>query len=262
MTTDCLVCRSTSDSYANATILGKYDIEYFRCRDCQFIQTETPYWLDEAYREVIVSTDVGLIARNERFARIADRVLRFVYPKAFHSVDYGGGYGMFTRMMRDRGHHFLHRDPYCKNLFAVGLEAEPRAHGFDFLTAFEVFESFSDPHRDLQILDAISDNWLVSTERVPDPLPRPDEWWYYVLEGGQHVSLWSTRSLQAVASHYGRSLTSYRGLHLFSQSKVNSFWVTQILRDRSSRALDQFRKRRSLLKDEFQRAVASVQDAA
>lgn len=262
MTTACLVCQSVSDPFAQAKVLGKYDIEYFRCRDCRFIQTETPYWLEEAYGQAIVSTDVGLVSRNERFARIADRVLRFVYPKAFHCVDYGGGYGMFTRMMRDRGHHFLHRDPFCENLFAGGLEAAPQAEGFDFLTAFEVFEHFSDPHRELQLLDSTADHWLVSTETVPEPSPGPEEWWYYVLDGGQHISLWSTGALQTVASQYGRTLTSYRGLHLFSRSKVNPIWVKQILRDRMSRALDPFRKRRSLLADDFKRAVASVQKAA
>lgn len=243
-------------------ILGKYEIEYFRCRDCQFIQTEKPYWLAEAYGDAIVSSDVGLISRNERFARIVDRMLRFVYSDAIQCVDYGGGYGMFTRMMRDRGHHFLHRDPFCKNLFAAGLEAEVSSGGFDFLTAFEVFEHFSEPHKDLQILDATADHWLISTEPVPDPTPQPHEWWYYVLDGGQHISLWSKRALQSVASHYGRQLTSYRGLHLFSKSKVNSFLVNHILRDRSSRVLDQFRRRQSLLQSDFQRAVASAPSAA
>jgi hypothetical protein len=262
MTTDCLICRSTSDSFAHATILKKYDIEYFRCRDCQFVQTEQPYWLEEAYSDAIVSTDVGLISRNEKFARITDRVLRFVYPSTINCVDYGGGYGMFTRMMRDRGHHFLHRDPHCKNLFAAGLEAESQSKGFDLLTAFEVFEHFAHPHQDLQVLDSIADHWLVSTETVPDPAPKPHQWWYYVLDGGQHVSLWSKRALQSVASHYGRHLVSYGGLHLFSKTNVNSFWVRRILHDRSARALDRFRKRRSLLQDDFNRAVASTQQAA
>ena len=262
MTTDCLICRSASDSFAHATIMGTYEIEYFRCRDCQFIQTERPYWLEEAQSQAIGIYDVGMISRNERFARIADRVLKFVYPRAFHCLDYGGGYGMFTRMMRDRGHHFLHRDQRYENLFAPGLEAAPSAKGFDFLTAFEVFEHFAEPHRELERLDAVADHWLISTEQVPDPAPMPQEWWYYVLEGGQHVSLWSRRALQTVAAHYGRSLTSYRGLHLFSKSKINALWVTEMLRDRSSRVLDPFRRRRSLLQDDFRRAVASVPQAA
>lgn len=262
MTTECLICRSSSESFAKATILGKYDIEYFRCRDCHFVQTEEPYWLDEAYSEAIVSSDVGLISRNERFARISDRVLRFIYPTAIRCVDYGGGYGMFTRMMRDRGHHFLHRDPFCRNLFASGWEAEASSDGFDLLTAFEVFEHFTDPHKDLQILDATAEHWLVSTEPTPVPTPLPDQWWYYVLDGGQHTCLWSTRALQSVASHYGRHLTSYRGIHLFSKSRTNALLTSLVLRDRYGRVLDLFRRRRSLLADDFEKAIARVRAAA
>jgi hypothetical protein len=261
-TTDCLVCRSVSESFAGATIMGKYPVEYFRCRDCHFIQTETPYWLEEAYGAAIVPTDVGLIARNERLARIADRLLRFTFPHAMKCLDYGGGYGVFTRMMRDRGHHFFHRDPHCENLFAAGFEADLQRDRFELATAFEVFEHFVRPHDDLQQLDTLADHWLVSTEVVPEPAPRPDQWWYYVLDGGQHVSLWSRRALQCVASHYGRQLISHRGLHLFARSKVNTFVATQLLRDRSSRWLDRFRRRRSLLQDDFQRAVTAVQNAA
>lgn len=267
MTTDCLICRHTADSFAHATIMGRYEIEYFRCRDCQFIQTETPYWLDQAYSKAIVSTDVGLIHRNERFARITDRLLRLVYPDASRCLDYGGGYGMFTRMMRDRGHQFFHRDPFCENLFAVGFEANDAARDetsrrFDLLTAFEVLEHLANPHRDLQQFDSMAEHWLVSTEVVPDPAPQPDQWWYYVLDGGQHISLWSKRALQSVAAHYSRHLVSYRGMHVFSRSKKQSFLTKQVLRDRSVRVLDRFRRRRSLLGDDFLTAVKCAGKAA
>ncbi|KAA5542536.1 class I SAM-dependent methyltransferase [Roseiconus nitratireducens] len=262
MATDCLICRSNSDSFGHATVLGRYDVEYFRCRDCHFIQTETPYWLDAAYRETIAATDVGLIARHERVARITDRLLRFAFPTAACSVDYRGGYGMFTRMMRDRGHHCFHFDAHCQNLFARGFEAELADGGFDLLCALEVFEHLPDPHQEIQRLDRLAEHWLVSTEVVPDPAPPPGRWWYYHLEGGQHVSLWSGRALQAIACHYGRTLISVGDLHLFCQGSVNAGWVRHVLRDRSSRWLDPFRKRRSLLVDDAKQAVASIKQAA
>ncbi|MEM0925080.1 MAG: class I SAM-dependent methyltransferase [Planctomycetota bacterium] len=244
--------------------MSKYVVEYSQCEECQFVQTEEPYWLQEAYETAIVSTDVGLISRNERFARITDRVLRFLFPHAIDSVDYGGGYGMFTRMMRDRGHYFYHRDPHCENLFAVGLEADAGHQSasktrFDFLTAFEVLEHFHRPHDELRQLDELAENWLISTEVLPEPTPKPSEWWYYVLDGGQHISLWSKGALQEIARQYDRHVTSYRGLHLFSRERLRPTWVRSILRDRGARWLDPFRKRRSLLGDDFQRAVASVQ---
>lgn len=268
MNAECRVCGGRADSFAHAQILGRYDIEYFRCHDCEFIQTETPYWLDEAYDSAIVSTDVGLVSRNEKFSRIADRVLRFVYSSADRSVDYGGGYGMFTRMMRDRGHDFRHFDPYCQNLFAKGFEVQldesnAVSDRFNLLTAFEVFEHMAQPQNDLQRIDALAENWLVSTMIVPDPVPQPDQWWYYVLDGGQHIALWSKRALQSVASQFDRKLiTTRRGLHLFSAEPINSFWAEQILRDRSARLLDRFRRRRTLLQDDFQAAVAATKRAA
>ncbi len=264
MTMDCRVCNGISLPFASATIMSKYEIEYFRCRDCDFIQTEAPYWLDEAYDSAIVSTDIGLVGRNERFARIVNRILKFVFPHCEKHVDYGGGYGMFTRMMRDRGHQFSHFDPYCENLFARGFDTKPGEARFDVLTAFEVFEHMADPQSDIKQLDEMADHWFVSTMIVPEPAPMPDQWWYYVLDGGQHISLWSKRALQSVASQFGRNLvTTHRGLHLFSKGKVNEFLTKRVIRDRGIRILDPFQNRKSLLQLDFQKAIdATKKDAA
>lgn len=259
MTDACRVCNAAVDSFARATVLGKYPIEYQRCTDCQFIQTETPYWLDEAYCDAIISTDIGLVGRNQHFSKIASRVLRHVYPSVTNCIDYGGGYGMFTRMMRDLGHHFVHDDPHCQNLFAKGLEANPDGQRYDLLTAFEVWEHMADPQIDLAKIDAMADHWLVSTMVVPDPAPMPSQWWYYALDGGQHVALWSSRALQAIASQYQRHLVSTgKGLHLFSRVPVNRFLTSQILRGRGAALLDRLRRRKSLLQTDYQRALAAV----
>ncbi len=263
MNTDCRVCNAKAESFAHATIMNRYDVEYFRCTDCQFIQTETPYWLDEAYSDVIVSTDIGLVGRNEKFARIVDRLLRYTFSDITGAVDYGGGYGMFTRMMRDRGHDFRHYDPYCDNLFAKSFAVQLGDKQFDLLTAFEVLEHMADPQEELPKLDAMGENWIVSTMMVPDPPPQPNEWWYYVLDGGQHVALWSNRALAAAASQFGRQLiTSRTGLHLFSKKKVNSFLAKRIIRDRASRVLDRFRRRESLLQQDFQQEALRNRHAA
>ena len=259
MTTECRVCCAASDPFGAATVLGKYHVEYFRCRDCQFLQTETPYWLDEAYRDAIISTDVGLIRRNERDARIVSRVLRYLYPDAQRCVDYGGGYGMFTRMMRDRGHDFAHYDPFCDNLFAAGLETDLKSERFDVVTAFEVLEHLAEPHQDLSQLDAAADHWLVSTLTVPSPTPPLGQWWYYALEGGQHVALWSDRALQAVASQYQRHLVSTRGgLHLFSRRPVGRRWAAWLISGKLARVLDRWRRRRSLLARDYRRALEAT----
>ena len=167
---------------------------------------------------------------------------------------------MSTRMMRDLGHSFEHFDPYCENLFARGFELQDDHEHYDLLTAFEVWEHMAQPQTDIKRMDALADHWLVSTMLVPDPPPKPGEWWYYALEGGQHVALWSQRSLQAIASQYGRHLvTSKRGIHLFSKTKVNVAMTSYILRGRGGALLDRTRRRKSLLQSDYQLALKASQ---
>ena len=97
-------------------VLGKHDVEYFRCVETGFIQTEEPFWLDEAYSNAMTKLDLGHINRNiEASAFVADLIER-CFPKFKFGLDYGGGYGMFVRRMRDLGFDFHH--PFEKtNIF-------------------------------------------------------------------------------------------------------------------------------------------------
>jgi transcription initiation factor TFIIIB Brf1 subunit/transcription initiation factor TFIIB len=56
----CKICESESFYFANANILNKYNAAYFKCTNCGFVQTEEPYWLEEAYSQPIAETDSGL----------------------------------------------------------------------------------------------------------------------------------------------------------------------------------------------------------
>ncbi len=43
----------------------KYEVQYYRCPECYFAQTEDPYWLDEAYQNALNLSDTGLLFRNK-----------------------------------------------------------------------------------------------------------------------------------------------------------------------------------------------------
>ena len=60
----CKICSAETTFIFNGKILNKYNINYFRCPNCDFIQTENPYWLEEAYGSAISSLDIGLVGRN------------------------------------------------------------------------------------------------------------------------------------------------------------------------------------------------------
>ncbi len=44
-----------------------------------------------------------------------------------------------------------------------------------------------------------SDNILFTTYLVPNSNPKPNEWWYYGPDHGQHVSLFTEKSLNLLA---------------------------------------------------------------
>ena len=136
-----------------ATVLNKYTVRYYKCLETGFIQTEEPYWLDEAYSSAITKLDVGLLFRNQTLSSDVQKIISEHFDYGGRFLDYAGGYGVFTRMMRDKGFDFYHTDKYCTNIFAEYFELEPETHSkFELVTVFEVFEHMTDPVSEEEIV--------------------------------------------------------------------------------------------------------------
>lgn len=219
----CKICEEKSNYVFKAKILNSHEIEYFKCSSCGFMQTQTPYWLEEAYSEAISVSDTGVMARNNNFAKSTSIIFSLLSIKNGIFLDYGGGYGIFTRLMRDKGFDFCWYDKYATNLVARGFEGDVINNRYEAITSFENFEHFENPMQEIEKIFSLTDTILFSTELVPDATPKPDEWWYYCLEHGQHISLFSKKSLEYIASKYGYNLISNnRNLHIFSKKKISN----------------------------------------
>jgi FkbM family methyltransferase len=217
----CKVCGAGSHYFASAKILQKYDVKYYQCTSCGFVQTETPYWLKEAYSQAIAPSDIGLLYRNNMMANIVSKLLFNYFDHNAKFLDYGGGYGVFTRLMRDQGFDFYWWDKYCQNLFATGFELQEKDRSdLLLITAFEVFEHLTDPLEELETLLKLAPSILFSTSLLPDNNPKPDQWWYYATHEGQHIAIYTRKSLEILADKYNLKLyTDGEFLHLLTPEK-------------------------------------------
>jgi hypothetical protein len=218
----CNICNSESLPLAKGLILGKYDIQYYSCHRCGFIQTESPFWLEEAYLSPIAGSDIGLIGRNMKLAGFCSSLIPICFNPASSFLDYGGGNGMFVRMMRDRGFEFYWHDKYALNQFAKGFEISPEMK-YSLITAFEVFEHFPRPLDAIEEMFRYSDTLVFSTRLLPSWNVTPDAWWYFSVDTGQHISLYSKESLELIAKEFNVNLSSNgSSLHVFSSKIIPS----------------------------------------
>ena len=222
MTTQCAVCSSATRLSHSDKLMCRLDVDYFYCDECGLLQTEKPYWLDDAYADVIALSDTGLLSRNISLAMRLTAVLYFLFERDARYVDAGGGYGVLTRLMRDVGFDFYWSDPYCANLFAKGFEAVDGGP-FAAVTAFEVVEHVHDPVGFIR--EALSQNrsksFLFSTQLFEGG-PPPVTWPYYSQETGQHISFYQRRTLERIARNLQLNLFSSGYFHLLTDREVNN----------------------------------------
>ena len=227
----CPVCGEETTLLFHGQILRHHRAAYHQCTSCRFVHTDPPFWLEEAYKEPINREDVGLLQRNVRFSRQAAIILYALFGEKGVFVDYAGGYGIFTRLMRDVGFDFYWQDRYTTNLFAQGFEYEPSRHTeIALLTSFEAFEHFVDPVAEMDRMIAIAPNILFSTQLLPSPTPSLGAWWYYQPDHGQHVSFYSYETCVRLAARFGLHFVSFGELHLFSRHLVHHSLIRLLLR--------------------------------
>jgi 2-polyprenyl-3-methyl-5-hydroxy-6-metoxy-1,4-benzoquinol methylase len=203
-------------------VLNKYNVKYYKCKETGFIQTEEPYWLGEAYSSAITKLDIGIVFRNEQLKNRVSKLISTLFNPDKLFLDYAGGYGLFTRMMRDKGYDFYHTDRYCKNLFAEHFDLSDLKDNptFEIVTAFEVFEHLSNPLEEIKEMIRFGDNLIFSTELQPAD-GNVKDWWYLAPETGQHIAFYTKSSLEFIARALGYHFTTDgHSLHLFTRQEL------------------------------------------
>jgi hypothetical protein len=199
----CRLCGGETVPLFEKMVLRKHKVGYHQCTVCGLTQTDEPTWLKDAYVDAIHPTDTGVLARNLGARRVVATFLHLSGVRGEPCLDYAGGYGIFTRLMRDVGFEYFWMDPYATNTLARGFEWSPGPAAPRAVTAFEVLEHLVRPLEEFKKIAALGAEWiLTSTELHPGSKPAPD-WHYLSVESGQHVAFYRWDTLERLGREAG-----------------------------------------------------------
>ena len=101
------------------------------------MQTERPYWMQEAYSTNLSILDTGAGQRN--LLNLAATYAVCGLLRANNVIDFGGGDGLLCRLLRDYEVNCFVSDKYAAATYARAF-VTPDFDRPDILLAFEVFE--------------------------------------------------------------------------------------------------------------------------
>jgi hypothetical protein len=252
----CRVCGAATEPFFSKLILGKHQVAYFKCPSCGQVQTELPYWLEEAYHGSPTKLDVGMADRCIWTALTTVTLARKlgIGPKE-PCLDWGSGTGLFVRLCRDYGMNFFYSDPYAVNVFAAGFERDVKnpVTNWACVTAFEVAEHLPDPLLNFDALFKLSPRYILFSTLLYSG--QAADWWYFT-DSGQHVAFYTRRSLEFIARRYGYHLASNDcDLHLFSRDRVRDGILNACRKSREKQSARYRKKHGSRLLPDFEQVV-------
>jgi hypothetical protein len=213
----CRLCEGHLLPKFTGIVLHEYKVQYFECDRCGSLQTEVPYWLDDAYQSSRSSLDTGAVQRN-----LQNLAAAYLISKLFgvrDALDFGGGDGLLCRLLRDYNVNCYVKDKYAVPTYSQGF-SEPDFAAPNLVLAFEVLEHFATPAKELEVLFQLRPKVLLASTGIYNQ--QREDWWYLASETGQHVFFYSEKAVQMIAERFGYSSLLSGGFVLFVRKPDHS----------------------------------------
>lgn len=212
-TFECRLCKSETTHIFFNTVLMKYKVDYRKCQNCDSLQTDPPFWLEEAYKENNLSNlDTGAVQRCINNLSVCLFISKFLKLK--NAIDYGGGDGLLCRMLRDYEINCYLKDKYSIPTYAQGF-TRPNFTRPDLVLGFELVEHFPNPALDLCLLFESDPKALILSTAIYKN--QNQDWWYLSPESGQHVFFYSKKSMRLIANKFKYNLMIGGGFIIFTK---------------------------------------------
>jgi hypothetical protein len=211
MDNKCRLCENELTPSFQQKVLNLHLVQYFLCINCLSLQTENPYWVADSYENSLSILDTGAIQRVLYNASLATWVIRLL--KVGNVVDFGGGDGMLTRLLRDQHVDCYVYDKYASNSYAQGFELQG-LNDVELVLAFEVLEHFIEPHKDLDLIFKNQPKFVLLSTSIYNG--QDSNWWYLTPDTGQHIFFYSQKALNLIGQRYKYHVLTCGNYTLFS----------------------------------------------
>jgi SAM-dependent methyltransferase len=209
----CRLCGDVLTPVFRKLLLGQHDVQFFQCGSCQAMQTEKPYWLDEAYNPSNERFDSGQVTRSILNAAFLNWLITVVELPSPRVLDYGCGSGLLVRLLRDSGLDAWGLDRHSNPRLSLGYQVND-SDGFDVINLCEVIEHFDQPRAALDEIFKANPSLLVVQTAI---MVEPDPSWFYLADfHGQHIFFLTVTTINWIARNYQRHACIISGYLIFA----------------------------------------------
>ena len=220
----CRLCGGIAQFSFHKRILNKYDVKYFNCKTCASLQTEEPYWLEDAYQPINEQLDTGQFIRCLNNAAFLDALISQLNLQNKSCIDYGCGSGLTARILRDVGINAQGYDAYSTPRLLMGFQVQT-LESAAIINLCEVAEHFPNPKSSFAHIFSCNPEVVVVQTGI---FTEPDEnWGYLAPEHGQHIFFYSKKTISYLANVHKMAATFIQGYVIFIKIELlNHLFIT------------------------------------
>lgn len=216
----CPVCKDEGSIFGAFEGGLDFPLIYRKCHSCGHLFVRNCSWIDAAYAEGVDEFDQGAVSRSI-FSLPLAFALANLSPTA-GVLDYGGGVGLLSRMLRDLGINAYSYDRYVQGTLNPGFhlrDLRDVTDNINMVIAIEVLEHIVEIGEFVGAMLRLSPKIILTCTSVNDG--QDISWPYLDKNHCQHVSVYSRKSLEILAEKMGMKIRFCGPYQIFYSNEIS-----------------------------------------